>query len=233
MGEPTWSEIKKLRVPDRAGSVWMQVLDWVIGGKLYRIEVRPVTPHAETALSLGQKPQDSKCMEDALAKDVEKDKTSHSTASEKKVDSNKSSAQPVSSAEVKAPPTSATPTAVRIDDRTDESNSDAENLEEQSWTPLGSNHSCTADGDLTGLSRRDCLIVPGARLGALICKIGGSTADLTLDSSAVTVFAIGRFCVFRAPDEPKAGPMFLGANDSPVAAAQIQGSLEVVISVAL
>jgi hypothetical protein len=107
------------------------------------------------------------------------------------------------------------------------------NLEEQTWTPLGSNSPCTADGDCGGLSRRDALIIPGARLGTLICKIGGSTADLVLDPNFVTVFPVGRFCVFKAPDEGKTGPLYFGINDSSAAAAQVEGSLEVVISVAL
>jgi hypothetical protein len=262
MGEPTWSEIKKLNVPDKAGSVWTQALDWVTAGKLYRVEVRPISVHAERKTTHRQRTEDTKSANNTSEKDLRKDKASvpvgtpekkaaaHEPASAQSAGTTGAKAIPASAAppptgggtQTDAPKTDLTKQPVseredgngRAEHQTDdESDSNGDNLEEQSWTPVGSNRSCTADGDLSGLSRRDPLIVAGARLGTLICKIGGSTADLTLDPTALPVFPVGRFCVFKAPDETKTGPMFLGINDSPAAAAQVQGSLEVVISVAL
>ena len=74
------------------------------------------------------------------------------------------------------------------------------------------------------------LLLPDARLGALIAKVGGSTADAAPDKNVVTVFAAGRYCVFKAPEEGKTGPLYLTVNDSPTGAAQVTGSLDVVIS---
>jgi hypothetical protein len=76
-------------------------------------------------------------------------------------------------------------------------------------------------------------MAPGARLGTLIGKIGGSTADQVLDPNIVSVFPVGRFCVFKSPDEAKTGPLYLSINDTAEGATQVEGSLRVVISVAL
>lgn len=104
---------------------------------------------------------------------------------------------------------------------------------EQTWTPHGSSQACTADGDSSGLSRRDALMLPDARLGTLIAKVGGSTADAVVDKTAQSLFAAGRYCVLKAPDEAKAGPLYLAVNDSPTAASGLTGSLSVVISEAI
>ena len=101
---------------------------------------------------------------------------------------------------------------------------------EQTWKPHGASESCTRDGDTSGLSRRDALLIPEARLGTLVAKIGGSTADSVVDKTATLVFAAGRYCVFKAPDESKTGPLDLSVNDSPAAASQLDGFLQVVIS---
>lgn len=105
----------------------------------------------------------------------------------------------------------------------------APNPVEQTWTPRGSSGPCTADGDASGLSRRDALLLPEARLGTLIAKIGGSTADSVVDRNITPLFTAGRYCVFKAPDDSKTGPLYLAVNDSPAAASGLTGSLDVVI----
>lgn len=105
--------------------------------------------------------------------------------------------------------------------------------EEQKWTPFGASQACTADGDTTGLSRREPLLIPEARLGALIAKVGGGTADIVVDKAATLLFPVGRYCVFKAPEDPKTGPLFLAMNDSPASAGQATASLHVVITEAL
>ena len=42
MGNPSWREIKKVSVPDPAGSIWTPALDYVTPNKLYRLAVEPV-----------------------------------------------------------------------------------------------------------------------------------------------------------------------------------------------
>jgi hypothetical protein len=67
----------------------------------------------------------------------------------------------------------------------------------------------------------------------LIGKIGGSTGDQVLDPTIVSVFPVGRFCVFKSPDETKTGPLYLSINDTPSGATQVEGFIQVVISEAL
>ena len=106
-------------------------------------------------------------------------------------------------------------------------------MEDPRWTPHGASQPCTADGDMSGLSRREALLLPEARLGALIAKIGGGTADTAIDKTKTetTAFTVGRYCVFKAPDT--GGPLFLAMNESPSAAGLAQSALEVVISEAM
>ncbi len=73
-------------------------------------------------------------------------------------------------------------------------------------------------------------LVPSASRGALIARIGGSTADQIADTAtppagpARIVFSIGRKCVFTVPDKP-AGSLFLGVNDDPGRMADVSGTL--------
>jgi hypothetical protein len=72
-------------------------------------------------------------------------------------------------------------------------------------------------------------LVPSAPRGALIARIGGSTADQVADTAtppARVVFSIGRKCVFTVPDKP-AGSLFLGVNDDPSRMADVSGVLAV------
>jgi hypothetical protein len=100
---------------------------------------------------------------------------------------------------------------------------------DQRWKPE-SGEMCTADGDL-GIVRSDPTFMEGCAPGALIAKIGGSTADRKADKDKLVLFSVGRHCVFSISDPAKAGSLYLGINDT--AAAKVSGCLEVTISEAL
>jgi hypothetical protein len=111
------------------------------------------------------------------------------------------------------------------------------------WKPDGFTSTCTADGDVDGKARGllspPAPLLASAAVGALIARIGGSTADMTLDigpppptSPARLVFSVGRHCVFSVPTAPIGG-LFLGINDSGARMAAIIGSLSVNIFEAL
>jgi len=104
---------------------------------------------------------------------------------------------------------------------------------EQKWKPDGS-EPCTADGD-PSLSRNAGVPIPDARIGALIGRIGGSTADSAGPQDRALLFSIGRQCVIQAPDAStlKIGSLFLGINDVPSGAAKLEQSLKVEILEAL
>jgi hypothetical protein len=104
--------------------------------------------------------------------------------------------------------------------------------ENGTWTPQGFVAACSADGDFSKTARgttppSGIPLVPSAPLGALIARIGGSTADQTVDASATpsrVVFSIGRRCVFTVPSSPT-GSLFLGVNDDPARMADVAGRL--------
>lgn len=78
---------------------------------------------------------------------------------------------------------------------------------EGEWSFLsGLDMKCKPDGFLGFPLPYDKLLVPSAPLGALIGKIGGSTAD----QKDGTVFAIGSFAVVAVPE--KSGPLYIGVN---------------------
>jgi hypothetical protein len=100
------------------------------------------------------------------------------------------------------------------------------------WRPFGFASECSADGDFMGTAAgtpppNGEPLLAGAPRGALIGKIGGSTADQTLDASATPsriVFSIGRKCIFAVPKDP-VGSLFLGVNDAPARMAEVTGRL--------
>jgi hypothetical protein len=96
------------------------------------------------------------------------------------------------------------------------------------WKPESADR-CTADGDPT-TARTDGLLIDTCAVGALIAKIGGSTAELKPDKDRV--FGVGRYCVFSA-DTTKTGALFLGINDTYASVAHVQSQLEVIIDEAL
>jgi hypothetical protein len=100
------------------------------------------------------------------------------------------------------------------------------------WTPKDFPNHCTADGDVTGTARgtfspTGSPIVASAPFGALIARIGGSTADTGPDVATTPsriFFSAGRQCVFVVPATP-AGSLFLGINDDPARMIGVTGSL--------
>jgi hypothetical protein len=95
---------------------------------------------------------------------------------------------------------------------------------DQKWTPEISGE-CTADGN-PDTKRSDDLLLPGTAAGALIAKIGGSTADLKVDKDKVPMFAAGRYCVFTV-ESGKASALYLGVNDTNTSAFKVTGSITV------
>ena len=73
------------------------------------------------------------------------------------------------------------------------------------------------------------MILDGCPPGALIAKIGGSTADVKPDKDKTTLFSVGRHCVFSIADAAKVGSLYLGINDSKETIARVQGGLQVKI----
>jgi|ERR1051326_4760873 hypothetical protein len=100
------------------------------------------------------------------------------------------------------------------------------------WTPAGFAAPCTADGDFDATARGQVaqsgtLLVASAPPGALIARIGGSTADQTPDTASTPsriTFSIGRECIFTVPTTPT-GSLFLGVNDDPSRMADVAGQL--------
>jgi len=95
---------------------------------------------------------------------------------------------------------------------------------DQTWEPESAG-SCTADGN-PATDRGTGLLLASAAVGALIAKIGGSTADLTVDKDKAVLFAVGRHCVFTV-DPAKGGTLYLGVNDSAGSIFHVKGQLTV------
>ena len=85
---------------------------------------------------------------------------------------------------------------------------------------------CGPDGDPHALLSREKCIFPDAPVGALIGKIGGSTAG----DKVGTMFVAGSFCVFRVPDG--GGPLFLTINDESGGLENNSGTLKVTVATA-
>jgi hypothetical protein len=101
-----------------------------------------------------------------------------------------------------------------------------------SWSPIKGTM-CGANGIVANPPKSGCLST-GAPYGALIGKLGGSSADIP-DSSTPTapygtkrVFAIGTHCVI-ALGGSEGGPLYLTMNDSPDGFANHSGDLHVLI----
>lgn len=93
------------------------------------------------------------------------------------------------------------------------------------WYTAG--QECSADGDLASLVAAKTCILANAPVGALIAKIGGSTAG-TADG---TMILIGRSCTFEIA-EAQRGPLYLTINDQPNGLADNRGKLTALISIA-
>ena len=86
-----------------------------------------------------------------------------------------------------------------------------------SWTPLAGMRACAADGVLTSAVPDDRLILTDCAPGALIGRIGGSSASLKVATAPDAAsgeskpFAVGRYAVVKLPANA-IGPLFLGFN---------------------
>jgi hypothetical protein len=83
----------------------------------------------------------------------------------------------------------------------------------------------TTDGDPKApLNPATCLF-PDAPAGALIAKIGGSSAG---KSDGTKLFVVGSYCVIELDDKTK-GPLYLTMNHDPMSSLERGGSLKVTI----
>jgi len=94
------------------------------------------------------------------------------------------------------------------------------------WVYSSGRPACGADGDLAALLSPASTILPSAPTGALLVKIGGSTAGATDGSVRVA----GRKTYFEI-DATVNGPMFLTINDELGGMSDNTGDLKVKISV--
>ena len=91
---------------------------------------------------------------------------------------------------------------------------------EGSWTPMAHVEECGPNGLLGLPIQPERLVLPECAFGALLGKIGGSSAthvagaaggnaDATI--TAGKPFAVGSYCVVKIPDKA-VGPLFVGFN---------------------
>ncbi len=107
-------------------------------------------------------------------------------------------------------------------------------LQDQEWQPESdSGAKCSSDGDPTISRKNGVCPMADVNVGALIARIGGSSADAAGDKDKTALFSVGRHCVFQAPDSPRIGTLFLGINDTPSNAPKLKGQLKVSIDEAL
>jgi hypothetical protein len=97
---------------------------------------------------------------------------------------------------------------------------------EGTWSYSGAKR-CGPDGDLNTLVNTGNLILPGAPLGALIVKIGGSTAGV---GDGLVRVAGSKALI--SIDEKTSGPIFLTINDELTGLADNSGELTVKLSIA-
>jgi hypothetical protein len=84
---------------------------------------------------------------------------------------------------------------------------------------------CTADGEPTAAVNPANCLLPQAPPGALIAKIGGSTAGRT---DGLQLFVVGSFCVIDF-DEKTKGTLYLTMNADPMGSLDRGGELAVTI----
>lgn len=94
------------------------------------------------------------------------------------------------------------------------------------WT-YSTAKTCGPDGDLNALVSSAHAILASAPLGALIMKVGGSTAGTSDGETHV----VGRAGIVRI-DDGKRGPIFLTINDELTGLADNSGELKVKLSIA-
>ncbi|MEO8076572.1 MAG: LecA/PA-IL family lectin [Acidobacteriota bacterium] len=95
-----------------------------------------------------------------------------------------------------------------------------------SWS-YSPGRACGPDGDLTALTSAGATLLPSAPTGALLAKIGGSTAG----AADGTVRVAGSKVYFEI-DSTVNGPILLTVNDEPGGMSDNSGELKVKISIA-
>ena len=95
------------------------------------------------------------------------------------------------------------------------------------WT-YAPNVVSSANGDPNSRIQIDARLLGEAPVGALIAKIGGSSAG----SSDGKLFLVGDFCIIRLDDKQE-GPLFLTINDGPKGFTDNSGQISVNIFEAL
>jgi hypothetical protein len=238
MGERTWRELDLRadgRVPEREGCVWTPVYDYLTPGKTYRLEVEasaapaPAPPAAAAAAPAPAAPPalvmaaapSAPTAAAAPAEVVAAAEALGAVEAAEAPEGVEADEAPEAPAPMVAPeppaPVAPAPAAPEWP---------APGPADQTWQPEGSKR-CTADG-ATALDRT--ALLPGAPAGALIAKIGGSSADTTVDK--LPLFAVGRHCVFTV-EAGKAGTLYLGVNDVVGSMSRLTGHLIVKLWVAL
>ena len=91
---------------------------------------------------------------------------------------------------------------------------------EGTWS-YGQDLSCSPDGDVGSPRSCEKCLSNQAPIGALIGKLGGSSAGIK-----DTVITIGRFCVIELTEAAK-GPLFLTINDEPAGLSDNTGEVTV------
>lgn len=86
---------------------------------------------------------------------------------------------------------------------------------------------CTADGDLHSLIDPARTILGGGPVGALIGKIGGSSAGI---KDGICLFLVGQYCAVETKPEWK-GPLFLTINDEPKGLGNNDGTIVVDVTI--
>lgn len=81
---------------------------------------------------------------------------------------------------------------------------------------------CGADGDPDSLLARTRCLLTTAPVGALVGKIGGSTAGVVSDGA---LFVVGRSCVVQIPEG--GAPVYLTINDESGGMANNSGQIDV------
>ena len=216
MGERTWRELDLRvggRVPEREGCIWTPVYDYLTPGKTYRLEVEAVaapapSPPAPAAAAAAPAPAAAAAAPApaaAATPEVVEAAEAPEVAEAAEAPEAVAAAAPAAPAPPPVPPAPAPPVPALVN---------------QTWQPEGTK-TCTADG-ATALDRT--VLLPAAPAGALIAKIGGSSADTTVDK--LPLFAVGRHCVFTV-EAGKAGTLYLGVNDAVGSMARLTGHLTV------
>jgi hypothetical protein len=283
MGQPSWREIKQVRVPEYEGCMWTPALDYVTPGRLYKLTVAtppglglvppaappvplaavggaadaapaepaPVPPEAPVhpPAANGDAPEAAPAEPAPVPPEApvhppaaNGDAAEAAPPEPAPVPPEAPVHPPAAAGDAGAPPEAAAGDAAAAaaappaPPALGEQHPAADLLAAlppptSRWTPeMGKE--CTSDGD-PSLDRHNSVVMDGCAVGALIAKIGGSTADLKPDKEKMLIFGVGRHCVFSVADASKTGSLYLGINDTPQGATRARGRLTVTILEAL